>query len=146
MMVDVPPATPVSSPDASIVTLLFDALHVPSSGMQDRVAVVPGYIAAIPSIAAGAPTVISVVVRQVFGNSYVIVVVPDAIPVISPHSLIVATAVLLLVHVPSVNALVRIVVVPAQMADSPIIAEGTAFTEIVTVADVGMPNTVADTV
>ncbi len=75
-----------------------------------------------------------------------IVVVPDAMPVISPHSLIVATAVLLLFHVPSVNAFVSIVVVPAQIADSPIIAEGTAFTVIVTVADVGTPNTVAEIV
>ncbi len=67
-MVVVPPDTAMSSPAASIVTLLFEALHVPSSGRQDRVVVVPGYIAAIPSIAAGAPTVISVVARQVFGN------------------------------------------------------------------------------
>lgn len=67
-MVEVPPDTAVSSPDASIVTLLFDALHVPPSGVQVRVAVVPGYNAAIPSIAAGALTVISLVERQVFGN------------------------------------------------------------------------------
>lgn len=73
-------------------------------------------------------------------------VVPDAMPVTSPHSFMVATVVSLLLQVPSVNAFESIVVVPAQMADSPIIADGTAFTEIVTVADVGIPNTVADMV
>jgi hypothetical protein len=58
----------------------------------------------------------------------------------------VATEVSLLLHVPSVNAFVSIVIFPTQMADSPIIADGTAFTVIVTVADVSTPRTVADTV
>lgn len=44
------------------------------------------------------------------------------------------------------NAFDSIVVVPAQMADSPIIPDGTAFTVMVTVAEVGTPTTVADTV
>ncbi len=58
----------MSSPVGSIVTLLFDALHVPLPGVQVSVAVVPEKIAAIPSIEAGVPTVISVVERQVLAN------------------------------------------------------------------------------
>lgn len=74
------------------------------------------------------------------------VVVPLDKPVISPHSFIVATSVSLLDHVPSVNALDSMVVDPTQIADAPIIADGTAFTVTVTVADVVVPETVPETV
>jgi hypothetical protein len=65
------------------------------------------------------------------GSVYVIVEIPAETPVARPDALmIVATAVLLLVHVPPPVPLVSVLVVPGQMLNEPPMAVGSGFTTI----------------
>ena len=63
-----------------------------------------------------------------------IVLVPGVIPVTIPEEPIMATAVLLLVHIPPPAVLPNIVVAPAHTCSVPLITEGAKFTIIVVVA------------
>ena len=63
------------------------------------------------------------------------VVVPAAIPVTTPDELMVATVLLLLLHVPPGVAIERVVVLPVQAVVMPVIsAPTTAFTVMMRVA------------
>jgi len=78
-------------------------------------------------------TVTIVVAVQPVDNEYVINEVPPSTPVTTPEPFIVATPVLLLVHVPppaSLNA----VVMPTHTLAVPPIGDGSALTDIVAVA------------
>ena len=102
---------------------------------SDNVIVSPGQTVAAPDIADGnAFTVIISLVEHPVGNVYIIVEVPvDPLvtnPVVDP---IVATVVLLLVHVPP-PASVRVAVEPIHIPGLPDMADGSGFTVTTSVA------------
>ena len=68
VMVEVPPATAVTSPAPSIVALLFEALQVPYSGKHVSAVLVPGYRADRPDIACAVSTDTTVVDKHEEGN------------------------------------------------------------------------------
>lgn len=97
-----------------------------------------------PVITAGeAFTVATVLTVQPLGKVYTIVVVPAPsalkAPVVEP---IVATAVVLLVHVPPVVALVKVVVTPSHtcIGEPPLMAAGRLFTDTIRVVVQPVPN------
>ncbi len=60
-------------------------------------------------------------------------VLPAAIPVTVPVVLMVAIPVALLVHVPPVGVLDKLVVLPTQTVELPVMADGSGFTVIIVV-------------
>jgi len=83
-----------------------------------------------PEIAGGAGlTVIGKVAIQPVESKYVIVKVPEAIPVTIPEEVpIVANPVILLLHVPPVVASPSVAEVPTQILFGPVTAAGVVFT------------------
>jgi hypothetical protein len=73
-------------------------------------------------------TVIGRVIRQVVGKVYVITVVPTPTPVTTPPPVIVAIAVLPLVHAPPPVASLSEIVAPKHNSLRPDIAAGNGFT------------------
>lgn len=122
MIVATPTETPVTTPELEPIVAIDGALlvHVPPPEFVS-VVVLPTHTRSVPPMADGADiTVIVRVAAQPVGSVYVISAVPVATavtrPVVDP---IVATAVLLLVHVPPGIELVSVVVLPAHNELSP---------------------------
>jgi hypothetical protein len=131
-MVDVPVATPVTTPvagstEASVASLL---LHVPLVVTVARVAVAPGQALFVPVIPCGtALTVTTTDVRQVGLSEYDTELVPVLIPVMTP----VVEGPLVTVepgalHVPPVLAVAKVVEEPTQNTKVPVIGAGVVTT------------------
>ena len=121
MIVAVPPVTPqtlpVEEPTVAILVLLL--LHVPPDGLELSVLQTPLHIDAVPVIAAGVALTVTVAVadadEEQADTEYVITVVPGATEVTIPEvDPIVATDVLLLLHVPPAVpvGLVKVILAP----------------------------------
>jgi hypothetical protein len=141
--ITVPPLTPVTTP--ALVTVAIPLLllaHVPPV-VGLNVVVAPSHIVLAPvMLTLGfALTVngdVAIELHPVLVNVYVNVAVPAATAVINPALVIVATAVLLLTHIPSVVGLT--VVVPpihSEVLDPVIFVVGRALTVTVLVASDG---------
>jgi hypothetical protein len=105
-------------------------LHVPPVELLAHAVVAPAHTVLPPLIAPGAAYTERIVVTEQPDTAYVIVAVPVAIAETTPVLLTVATAVLLLLHVPPEVVFVRAVVLPAQTDVVPPMAEGVALTVI----------------
>jgi hypothetical protein len=141
VMIVVPAATPVTTPvlEFTVATLVVPLLHTPlEMSLSDVVDV--SHTLVVPVIAPGAAfMVIAFVTTQPDPVVYVIVAAPAATPVAEPVELfIIATSVLLELHVPPLVELVYVADVPAQKDVDPPIAAGTGLTVIVVVADVAV--------
>jgi hypothetical protein len=98
-----------------VATAVLLLVHVPPVEASLNDAVEPVHILLVPAIADGnGLTVTTDVDIQLADNKYVIVAVPDAVPVTTPVDATVATLELLLLHVPLPAVLVNVVVDPAQ--------------------------------
>ena len=139
-MVTTPAAIPVTTPAASTVAVPGALLlHVPLGVPSVNVIVWPIHAAAGPAIAAAvaAFTVTCAVALQPVPSVYDMVAIPPVpIPVTSPAPDTVATAILLLDHVPAGVASFNDVVEPAHSVNTPVMAAGTAFTVITVMPDV----------
>jgi hypothetical protein len=128
----VPEDTPVTTPVplTTVATPVLALAHVPPVVPSVRVIVEPTHTGDDPGIADGVVlTVTTVVVVQPVPREYVIIDVPDIIPVTTPvPPTTVATVVVPLVQVPPVVPSVKVIVVPAQKADEAEIAPGNVFT------------------
>ncbi len=127
-----------------MATLVVLLLHVPPDVPSVRFIVLPWQTTEGPPMAvAAAFTVTDVVTKHPPLTVYVTVVVPEVMPNIVPVLTLedaVATAVLLLVHVPNETRSLSVVLEPAQSEVVPEIEEGAAFT--VTIAAAVQPPTV----
>jgi hypothetical protein len=146
VMVVVPMPTPVKAPvpEFIVATPVLPLIHVPVPVASDNVIVEPRHTVEGPEIAAGDESTVSTVValQPVDVNVNVIVVVPDATPVITPVLLpAVAMVVLLLTHVPPPSASLNVTVEPMQREEGPEIAD-VALTVTVCVAN-KMPHELA---
>jgi hypothetical protein len=131
---------PVTAPLVTIATSVLSLLHSPPLVADDNVIVEPTHNTVPPVIGAGnALTVILRVVIQPSQLVNVIVQTPAATPVIvviEPTSitvgilLTVATAVLLLLHVPQPASVDHVVVEPTHTDDAPDGVDGTGYTFI----------------
>ena len=130
MIVGTPAATPVTTP-VPLLTVANDVLlllQVPSGVASLSAVVKPAHTLVVPVIAAGSGfTVTTLVMIQPVGKVYVTVAVPAVIPVITLPAAV-ATAVLLLLHVPEGVASLSVVVKPAQTAIVPVIDAGNGLT------------------
>lgn len=120
----VPAAVPV------VATAMSLLLHVPPPVVLLSVVTDPAHNVAVPLIAAGAATtdVIRVAIHPVL-RAYVILVVPVTRPLTTPVvPSMVATVVLLLLHVPPAVVSVSVVVPPTHTPDAPVIAPGVGLT------------------
>jgi hypothetical protein len=135
-MVVVPVAIPITTPVllSIVATDVLVLLHDPPEVALLRVAAEPTHIADGPVIAeGGALTVRVLVIIQPVPIAYVIVVVPDTMPVTIPEiEPIVAIPETLLLHVPPDGDDDNVADVPAHTLDAPPIAAGNGF--IVTMA------------
>ncbi len=121
-MVATPAATPVTTPEEepTVATSKSELVHTPPVTVLVRVVVAPTHTVGVPPIVGGIAFTVSVaILRQVVGSMYEIV---------EP---IVATVILLLLHVPPPVALLRVVVAPKQILIEPVINAGVAFTVII---------------
>lgn len=123
-----PETTPV--PDITDATPGLPDDHAPEGVASARVVVLPMQTERIPVIAAGtALTVTVAVVVQPALVVYVMIEVPAPMPVTIPDEApTVATAVVPLTHVPPGDALLSVVVDPAQTDSVPVIAGGAGLT------------------
>jgi hypothetical protein len=122
-IVNVPAATPVTTPSVSTVPIAMSLLlHVPPVVIVANVVVLPRHTVDAPVIVAGNWfTVTSLVISQPELILYVIVAIPSETPVHIPvDDTIVATAALLLVHVPPVGVAVNVPVLPTHTAVAPL--------------------------
>ena len=133
----VPAAMPVTILDVvpTVATAVLPLCHVPVPASLSIV-VEPTQTFVLPVIGPGkAFTVINAVALQPVVAVYVILTVPLVIPVTNPvMEPIVATAGLLLAHVPPVAASLRVTVEPTHTLVGPAIAGGPGFTVTVVVA------------
>ena len=131
-IVDVPDATPVTTPVEEPTVAIVDVLlvHVPLLVTSLKPVVKPAQTVAVPAIADGTGlTVTTFVDLQPVRRVYVIVDVPEAAPVTTPvEEPIVATVVVLLAHVPPALTSLKPVVKPVQTVAVPDIADGTGLT------------------
>jgi hypothetical protein len=132
VMIAVPAVTPVTTPvnEPTVATAVLLLLQLPPGEDEVRVVVSPTHTLAAPLIVPGpAFTVTTVVAKQPVEPVYVIVAVPTLtpqnIPVDTPT---VATAVLLLLHVPPLVASARVEQNPTQTETGPVIATGGVLT------------------
>lgn len=109
-------------------------LHVPPVVVLVNVVDAPAHTLLPPLIAPGAAFTVIVFVAEHPDTAYVTVDVPGAIAETTPVLVMVATEVLLLLHVPPAVALDHVIVVPAHAVAEPLIAAGAALTVIVWVA------------
>lgn len=129
MPADPPVITPVDELMVAIIMGLM--LHVPPGVGSVTVSVEPTQTVPVPTLigAGSALTVNTDDVKQPPGSVYVIVVVPSAKVVTTPvEALMVATVVLLLVHVPPPDVCVSVAVLPRHALSVPSIAGGALFT------------------
>jgi hypothetical protein len=137
----VPPgATPKTNPEVSptVAVAVLELLHVPPPVVASVNCVVPPVqTTAEPAIAAGSGfTVKTAVIGQPGGTIYEMRDVPSVRPVTVPVAgSIVATAVLVLLHVPPVAASVNVVLAPTHNDREPPIAGGVATTVTVVVVE-----------
>lgn len=131
-----PLTKPATVPPDTIATVLLLLLQVPPLVALVSEILAPAHTAVGPVIAAGAGlTVIAVVVKQPVPNVYVIVAVPANIPLTMPvPDPTLATAVLLLAHVPPPTELLNVLVVPSHTFITPVMAGGGGFIVAVAVA------------
>ena len=139
-MVAVPAATPVTSPAEPTVAIAgVEDDHVPpvvaSLSVTDEPA--PVHRVVTPVIAPGNGFTVTTAVLTQPDTLYEILTAPAATPVTSPAVPTVATAVLLLLHVPPVTVELKVVTDPGQTVAVPVSAGGKALT--VTVAVVKQP-------
>ena len=125
VIVVVPPATAFTTPvDGLIVaTAGLELDHVPPGVASVNVVVPAWQTVKVPAIGPGVGTIFTVVVvEHPPPIVYVIIAVPPDTPVITPElEPIVATAVLLLAHVPPAERLDKVLVVPEHMVVVPVI-------------------------
>lgn len=134
--VAMPPTTPLPAP--TVPTVGSAELHVPPGDGSVSVMVDPRHTFVGPLIAAGDDETVTVVVVAHPPTVYVMVAVPNAMPLSNPLvEPIVATAVLLLAHIPPGIAFVSVVLSPAHIRSTPEIGPGTRLT--VTTAMVAQP-------
>jgi hypothetical protein len=133
VIIVLPAVTPLTTPEPepTVATGVLPLLHIPPAVASDNVIVdPPSQTATVPEIAEGAGfTVITVIAAHPDGKVYMIVAVPPATPVTTPVPVpTIATAVLLLLHVPPPDASLSVVVKPGQTTVVPVIGETVAFT------------------
>lgn len=135
MMVAVPGPTPDVTPvdilTVAIVVLLL--LHAPPPARLLSMVALPWQNAVVPVMGNSALMLTVVVAIHPAGVVYVIVDVPAASALTLPTASMVATVVLLLVHVPPSVELLRAVVLPTHAVVVPVIGE-TGFTVTVVTA------------
>ena len=139
MITEVPPLTPVTIPDEdpTIATPVAPLVHVPPVGVPDNDdELLPAHIIEVPVREGDALTVTVTPTGVPHPVVKLIIVVPADTPVTTPvEEPIVATAVLLLVHVPAPARSVKVTGCPIHIADAaPDIADGAAVTVIELVA------------
>jgi hypothetical protein len=119
VIVAVPAATAVTTPvvPSTVAIEVLPDVHVPPTVVLDSVAVEPAQATAVPEIAAGAVTTVTVAVRvqpvlvTVYVSAEVPADTPDTIPFTEPT---VATDVVPLAHVHVLPTEVSVVAVPIQ--------------------------------
>jgi hypothetical protein len=142
--VDVPGVKPATKPVTEITSATIGSLllHIPPLVADDKITDEPAHMSDVPVIAAGTGlTVIVYVAMQPSQVVNVIVAVPAATPVIvviEPASIVgtkltVATAVLLLVHVPQSEDIVRSIVEPAHTTLGPLMEPAAGLTNNIVV-------------
>jgi hypothetical protein len=136
-MVAVPVVIPLTTPLVlTVATLVLALLHTCPDVVEESVVLLPAQTVCVPVIAAGVlVTDVAKVLWQPVESVYDMVVRPPMtallIPVAEP---IVATAVLLLAHVPPAGVAEYVVVAPEHTEAEPLIAEGVVFTVTTLVA------------
>ncbi len=138
MIVAVPAAAPVTTPEVELTLAVPEALlvHTPPVGDDDNVVVDPTQTVAVPDMAPGVVfTVTIAVTKHPLLNVYVIVAVPFALPVTEPDDdPTVAIVKLLLVHTPPVGEELKVDDAPVHMDNTPLMAPGAVFTVTTLVA------------
>jgi hypothetical protein len=127
----VPAVTPVTTPvvEPTVATPSEVLLHVPPGEASLRVMLKATQTEEGPVMATGEGVTVTIfVVIQPVASVYVIVDVPGVTPDTTPPVPMVATAVVLLLHVPPKVMSDKEVVVPAQSIATPDIAPGNGFT------------------
>src|SRR5438309_2290476 len=140
-MVDVPADTPVITPVVLpvVATAVLLLLQMPPDDELLNVVVTPEHTVTVPVMPEGFVFAASVLVATLhpLPRSYVIVVVPvvtpDTMPVVLP---IVATAVLLLLHIPPALGSLKVAGLPTHVVAAPVIAPGVWLTATVVLAGV----------
>ncbi len=126
-----PPDAPHTCPPASTVaTVVLPLVHVPPLVASISVIDDPEHTADRPVIAPGAVLITTVTEAVQPPSVYIIVALPAVTPDTRPPEVTVATAVLLLVHVPPVAASVNKEVAPEHIPVEPRIAAGDGVTVI----------------
>ena len=123
---DVPPAMPETTPVPTPIVAIpgEPELHVPPPAASVSVVVLPWQTFSMPEIGASGVTVTTAVAVQPAAVVYTIVDVPLVRPLTRPvPKPMVATAVLLLLHVPPGVASASVDVLPAQSERIPVIGE-----------------------
>lgn len=128
-----PPVIPLTTPVMLCIVPIGDAsgseLHVPPDGPLVRLVAKPAHTVSEPLIGVGlAFTFSGQVAIQLVGSIYDIITEPAAIPVTTPLASTVATAVLLLTHVPPGVALFSTVIAPSHTFIRPVMGEGSGLT------------------
>lgn len=135
VIVTVPAVTPVTSPLVlfTVARAALLLLHNPPVGLVASIVMACVQTVPAPVIAVGAVLTFTVVVtEQVEGNVYVITVLPIVSPFTTPvDEPIVATPILLLLHVPPLGPVANVVELPAHTVVAPEIGAGNGLTLIV---------------
>jgi hypothetical protein len=126
-----PVTMPVDEPAVAMPASLL--LHVPPPGAASSSVADPAHTADAPSIAPGCAFTVTTSVAAHTPGPKLIVEVPGLRPVTTPDGSIVATAVLLLLHVPSVLVSVNVMLLPWQIIPEPVIVSPEGFTRTVAV-------------
>ncbi len=130
-MVAVPLATPVAVPveEPIVATAVLELDHTPPLVVFVSVVLSPSQINKVPPIAAGMEFTVTVTdLTQPVESVYEISVVPAVKPATIPLVPIVATDVLLLLHVPPVDVVLSVVALPSQTDNVPVIEAGNGLT------------------
>jgi hypothetical protein len=128
---------PVTVPVVGITeaTEVLLLLQLPDGVASDKFVLEDTHTVGGPEIAAGEGLTVSGVARmQPVEIVYVILMVPDEMPVMVPSVPAVATDVLLLLHVPPDVVLLSVMLAPVHTADGPVILAGSEFTVTTCVA------------
>lgn len=128
--VAVPAVIPLTIPVPFTIAIVGELLlHVPLIVALLKLVVPPAHTWLLPLIAAGSglTTILDTVLHEV-GNVYVMLALPADTPVATPALLIVAIAMLLLVHAPPGLVLLKFVVMPWHTFKLPLIGIGSGFT------------------
>ncbi len=143
VIVDVPADTPVTIPvaDPTVATPVAELLHVPPVVALANVVVPLIHVEAVPVIAAGAATTVTIrLAADPQPVAYNIVTVPAPTPVTNPVPVSAdAIDVFPLVQLPPVTEFDNVIVLPSQTEEGPDIVAGAAFTVTTLVAGVPHP-------